>query len=193
MGSMASKITSLTIIYSTVHSDADQRKHQSLASLAFVRGIHRWSVNSPHKWPATRKRFPFDDVIMMGSTYRLRYITYIGYKPTSYIGDQFPLWSNLILAEYGLLYTSAVQKVIGYGILIQRNATQETMKSCIVIVTGRNTESRHKCCTGPFHERFLHRNSNSMNNSLCCDPKAGHQIAANPDTFVSMGICAKFS
>ena len=83
MGSMASQITSLTIIYSTVYSDADQRKHQSLASLAFVRGIHRWSVNSPHKWPATRKRFPFDDVIMMGSTYRLRYITYIGYKPTS--------------------------------------------------------------------------------------------------------------
>ena len=50
MGTIASKITSLTIVYSTVHSDADQRKHQSSASLAFVRGIHRWPVNSPHKW-----------------------------------------------------------------------------------------------------------------------------------------------
>ena len=41
MGAIASQITSLTIVYSTVYSDADQRKHQSAASLAFVRGIHR--------------------------------------------------------------------------------------------------------------------------------------------------------
>ena len=47
-----------------VCSCADQRKHQSSASLAFVRGILRWPVNSPHKWPVTRKMFPFDDVIM---------------------------------------------------------------------------------------------------------------------------------
>ena len=64
MGTVASQITSLTIVYSTVYSDADQRKHQSSASLAFVRGIHRGPVNSPHKWPVTRKMFPFDDVIM---------------------------------------------------------------------------------------------------------------------------------
>ena len=65
MGTMASQITSLTIIYSTVYSDADQRKHQSSASLAFVWGIHRGPVNSPHRWPVTRKIFPFDDVIMV--------------------------------------------------------------------------------------------------------------------------------
>ena len=64
MGTMASQITSLTIVYSTVYSGADQRKHQSSASLAFVRGIHRGPVNSPHKWPVTRKIVPFDDVIM---------------------------------------------------------------------------------------------------------------------------------
>ena len=64
MGAIASQITSLTIVYSTVYSDAYQRKHQSSASLAFVRGIHRGPVNSPHKWPVTRKMFPFDDVIM---------------------------------------------------------------------------------------------------------------------------------
>ena len=52
-----------TIVYSTVYSGADQRKHQSSASLAFVRRIHRWPVNSPHKEPVTRKMFPFDDVI----------------------------------------------------------------------------------------------------------------------------------
>ena len=65
MGVIASQITSLTIVYSTVYSDADQRKHQSSASLAFVRGIHRGPVNFPHKWPVTRKMFPFDDVIML--------------------------------------------------------------------------------------------------------------------------------
>ena len=41
MGAIAPQITSLTIVYSTVYSDADQRKHQSSASLAFVWGIHR--------------------------------------------------------------------------------------------------------------------------------------------------------
>ena len=64
MGMIASQITSLTIVYSIVYSDADQRKHQSSASLAFVRGIHRGPVNSPHKWAVTRKMLPFDDVIM---------------------------------------------------------------------------------------------------------------------------------
>ena len=64
MAPMASQITSLTVVYSIVYSDADQRKHQSPASLAFVWGIHRGPVNSPHKWPVTRKMFPFDDVIM---------------------------------------------------------------------------------------------------------------------------------
>ena len=64
MGAMASHNTSLTIVYSIVNSVADQRKHQSSASLAFVWEIHRWPVNSPHKWPVTRKMFPFDDIIM---------------------------------------------------------------------------------------------------------------------------------
>ena len=64
MSTMASQITSVSIVYSTVCSGPDQRKHQSSASLAFVREIHRWWVNSPHKWPVTPKLFPFDDVIM---------------------------------------------------------------------------------------------------------------------------------
>ena len=57
MGTIASQITSLTIVYSAVYSDADQRKHQSSASLAFVRENPRGPVNSPHKWPVTRKCF----------------------------------------------------------------------------------------------------------------------------------------
>ena len=64
MTMLASQITSLTVVYSIVYSGVIQRKHQSSASLAFVREIHRGPVNFPHKWPVTRKMFPFDDVIM---------------------------------------------------------------------------------------------------------------------------------
>ena len=59
MDMMASQITSLTIVYSTIYSGTDQRKYRSSAPLAFVRGIHRSG-----RRPVTRKMFPFDDVIM---------------------------------------------------------------------------------------------------------------------------------
>ena len=64
MSAMVSQFMSLTIVYSTVYSGTDQRKHQSFAPLAYVWGIHWWPVNSRHKAPVTRKMFPFDDVIM---------------------------------------------------------------------------------------------------------------------------------
>ena len=60
MSAMASQITDVSFVYSTVCSGADQSKHQSSASLVFVRGIHRWPMTSPHKGPVTRKMFPFD-------------------------------------------------------------------------------------------------------------------------------------
>ena len=64
MSAMASQITGVLIVCSTVCSGAAQRKHQSHASLAFLRGIHRSPVDSPHKESVTRKIFPFDDVIL---------------------------------------------------------------------------------------------------------------------------------
>ena len=82
MAAMASQITSLPIVHVTVYSGADQRKYQSSASLAFVRGIHRGPVNSPHKWPVTRKMFPFDDVIMQ-CLWSLRHIVVIRMDPES--------------------------------------------------------------------------------------------------------------
>ena len=57
MDTVASEITSLTIVYSSVYSGADQIKYRSPASLAVTGGF-------PHKGPITREKFPFDDVIM---------------------------------------------------------------------------------------------------------------------------------
>ena len=42
-----------------------KEKNQCSVSLAFVQGIHRWPVNSQHKWPVTQKMFSFDDVIVI--------------------------------------------------------------------------------------------------------------------------------
>ena len=64
MGVMGLQITGVSIVYWTINSGANQRKHQSSSSLVFVRGIHRWSVNSPHKGPVTLQMLPFDDVIV---------------------------------------------------------------------------------------------------------------------------------
>ena len=67
MSSMASQITGDSIVYSAVCSGADQRKHQSSASLAYGRGVHRW--------PVTRKMFPFEDVIILfHATYEMNKI-----------------------------------------------------------------------------------------------------------------------
>ena len=81
MGAMTSQITSLTIVYSTVYSGANQRKYQNSAHLAFVRGSQRWPVNFLHKWSVTRKMFPFDNAIML---------------------SLFPIWQGLL--EYIFSY-----------------------------------------------------------------------------------------
>ena len=70
MNTMVSQITIVSILNLTVCSGPDQRNHQSSASLALVRGVHGWLVNSPHKGPVTRKWFPFDDVIMWMDIYK---------------------------------------------------------------------------------------------------------------------------
>ena len=112
MDAIASQITSLTDVYSNVYSGADQSKHQSYASLAFVWGIHRRPVNSPHKWPVTRKMFPFDDVIMwnvgwndlsISKLQRLRWNLGMDkyFHPTFYNGCNY-----LIIFIYKLIYVN---------------------------------------------------------------------------------------
>ena len=76
MSVMASVITDVSTNCSTVGSGEDQRKQQSSASLAFMRGIHQWPLSSPHKGSATWKIYPFDDVIM-SSQLSLRTVVYI--------------------------------------------------------------------------------------------------------------------
>ena len=86
MSAMASEITSVSIVYSTVCSCANQRKHQRSASLVFVREIHRGPVNSPHKGPVTWKMFPSDDVIMRFQDSGWRYHEIL--QPSSLTGIQ---------------------------------------------------------------------------------------------------------
>ena len=130
MGAIASQITSLTIVYSIVYSGTD-KKHQSSASLAFVWGIHRGPGNSPHKWPVTRKMFPFDDIIMCSSWYRLRQI---GRLPLS------PMGTN---SNYSVL----------------RNGRKRKYKRKMIIVTGlhlnRSLNRSHSNMCFPQCYRFL--------------------------------------
>ena len=80
------KLECYELVYITVYSGSDQRKHQSAASLAFVWGIHRWPVNSPHKEPVTRKMFPFDDVIMWRTVPTKHYWHYVAYMECAHHG-----------------------------------------------------------------------------------------------------------
>ena len=93
MTTTVSLITSLTFVYWAINSDTDQRKHQSSASLAFVREIHRGPVNSPHKWPVPRKMFPFDDVIMRDSKQR---------------------WPSIKGANFGTQFEAYILRLIGF-------------------------------------------------------------------------------
>ena len=64
MITMASPITSLTIVYWTVYSGTDQRKHQKLRVTGLCEGKSPVTREFQHKGPVTRKMFPFDDIIM---------------------------------------------------------------------------------------------------------------------------------
>ena len=98
MRAMASQITSLTSVYSTVYSGADERKHQSSASLAYMRGIHRWSVNSPHKGPITR------NLIINLMTSSCNHSSYVPCPLTSYY-YLFDIHSGNTIVTKSYLYT----------------------------------------------------------------------------------------
>ena len=93
MSAIASQITSLALVYWGLEQ---KTQHQSSASLAFVRGIHRWPVNSSHIGPVTRKMFPFDDVIMWiiyGLIYVLPWII-IFWSRVGWFANNFHEWRS---------------------------------------------------------------------------------------------------
>ena len=150
MGTMASQITCLTIVYSTVYSGADQRKHQSSASLAFVRRIHRRPVNSPHKWPVTRKMFPFDDVIMNQSC--------------SY-GMAWPPWVTVINVNFGVFilqknwkwmpWPSAGKSIVSFKTVCRRYCTAKLMKRSYWVHYKNNYQMNSFYCITFFqHDVF---------------------------------------
>ena len=120
MSAMASQITSLTIVYLTIYAGTDQRKYQSSASLAFVRRIHRWPVDSLHNGPVTQKMFPFDGVFRL----RIFQAKLLAWGPVSCNG------LNKIIAHWrssrskccwrdmfiGLIFPSAVSPVLTHWI-----------------------------------------------------------------------------
>ena len=71
MSAIASQIIDVSIVCSTVCSGADQRKHQSSVSLAFVRGIHRWPGDPPHERSITQEMFLCDDALMLLALYEM--------------------------------------------------------------------------------------------------------------------------
>ena len=112
IGAMVPLITSLTSVYSTVHSGTDPRKHKSSASLALVWGIHRRPVNSMNKWPVTWKNVSIDDVIM-GTAFghgqtrhstckcKLNFTFYMAYDLWYHLCCVQKLWSMLCLPMVG--------------------------------------------------------------------------------------------
>ena len=97
MSSMTFRFTGVSIVYSTVCSDADQRKHHSSTLLALVTGIHQWRVNSLHKEPVTREIFPFDDIIMTTSDDRVGMMTTRGFQCTVLLLYRFPSETRIAL------------------------------------------------------------------------------------------------
>ena len=124
MSAMASQITSLTIVYSTVYSGADQRRHQSSASLAFLRGIRRWPLNSPHKGTVTQKKFQFDDVIMENCS-RLNFTHPL--KTFCHMFQKYPL----IILELKQGYCWIMPILRGLGGLSLSNVHSDDNISCI--------------------------------------------------------------
>ena len=112
MSMMASQIISVSIVFATICSGADQRKHQSSVSLAFVKGIQRSSVDSPQKGPVTWKIFPFDDVIMKSI------------NSSSVIDNSNTiLWAGHVHHRNSTGYTESI---------VQKKAYQQTLKSATI-------------------------------------------------------------
>ena len=163
MSPMASQITSLTIVYSTVYSGADQRKHQSSVSLAFVRGM---TGEFPHKGPVTRKMFPFDDVII--------WFTLIPFA-SWFLLPALPLNYALSCSENGLVPQKRIKTIFSQNkpIFKQKMSLKMVSAKCRPFVgTGATYTISLEICT---------RIACAL---LCC----GHDIIDSLHTFFWLGL-----
>ena len=139
MNTIASQITSVSVVYSTICSGTKQRKHQSSITLAFVWEIHRWPVNSPHRGPVTWKIFPFDDVITLPMLFV--WVTCITYDMLVYLHIET---NDIIL----ILWASCAV------LLRRRQVTAMTSRfTCQLSVSCARTHNKGKskaCVTGPL-------------------------------------------
>ena len=115
MSVMTSQITGVFIVCSIVGSGAGQRKHQSSVSLAFVMGIHRSPVNTPHKRPVPRKMFPFDDVIMSLHSFLSGVIIHLPHDFNNGLGSNW-ISNYTALYIYGYNYLSLSQSHVKYNV-----------------------------------------------------------------------------
>ena len=173
MTTIASQITSLTIVYSTVYSDADQRKHQSSVSLAFVLGIHRGPVNSPHKWPVTRKMFPFDDVIMCNVYKRIkpRAISPSDLLRYRCMHDSENIWVYDMTLSFFHTYSSFKFRYEQNGQIVQATVTNRWLsaKLCRFALSHRNENSGTNMSVWRFKiiwRLFLNNNIIANNNII---------------------------
>ena len=146
MSATASQITSLTIVYSTFYSSADQRKHQRSASLAIVRGIHRWPMNSPHKWPVTRKMFPFDDVIVSNHLLRLekRGGVHLVLQHLSHCAVRSRyLAVTFLMNSWETPYSSPVRA--GYGVAFESSKHQQSFIHPVFVLCAISCNNRRRC------------------------------------------------
>ena len=86
---------------------AQIKENINALSLAFVRGIHRWPVNSPHKWPVMQKMFPFDDVIMATCLIGFRYLFHKWFNNMQY--ELNPIFGNY-MANNSLFYAIPISE-----------------------------------------------------------------------------------
>ena len=136
MTTMASQITSLAVVHSIVYSGADQRKHQSSASLTgLCAGNSPGLVNSPHKGPVTRKMFPFDDVIMF----------------LAHTIEMHVLWLKTVCSKCNLQCDSFIFKITAMMAFIITSSYIETISSSQAQMIHAYTEY---CQLISYHSHF---------------------------------------
>ena len=148
-------ITNLTIVHSIVYSGADKRKYQSSASLALVRGIHRWPVNSPHKGPVTVEN------ISIWWRYHGNLPLKFGADVNTFMENKRVLCSTLLICSLWYVqmigYIMACRScsfVANYTISLWLSC-RLIWKQCTTKITGYQDSSSNNPCRAPLHAHWV--------------------------------------